>query len=134
LDPSQAQLSVIDGPVDARVDAVIDGDTIRATVYKWPGETEEEVFRIRGLDSPEMRGDCQAEKDLARAAKLYLESIIKENKNMVRLTLIGCNSTEGGGFGRCLANVSVGSVLVSDELIRAGLARPNFGEKRSGWC
>lgn len=131
---SAGALSVVQGPYEAQVDSVTDGDTLALTVYKWPGETEEESVRIRGLDTPEIRGKCQAEKDLAQAAKQYLTKLIEAHNNRVRLTVIGCNQSKGGGFGRCLAHVYVGSSLVSDELIRVGLARPNEGEKRGPWC
>lgn len=133
-DASAGALSVVQGPYEAHVDSVTDGDTIKVTVFKWPGETEEEVVRIRGLDTPEIRGKCQAEKDLAQAAKQYLTQLIEAQNKRVRLTVIGCNQSEGGGFGRCLAHVYVGTSLVSDELIRVGLARPNEGEERSSWC
>jgi micrococcal nuclease len=131
---SAGALSVVQGPYEAQVDSVTDGDTLKVTVYKWARETEEAEIRVRGLDSPEIRGKCQAEKDLAQAAKTYVKSRIESNNNRIRLTVVGCGPTEGGGFGRCLAHVYVGSSLLSDELIGLGLARPNEGEKRGPWC
>lgn len=131
---AHGQLSVIQGPVEADVVRVVDGDTIDVKVMAWPDQAVWESIRIRGLDTPEIRGKCQAEKDLAQAAKKYLASMIEAQAGRVRLSVVGCNAAEGGGFGRCLANVSAGSVSVAEDMIERGLARENHGQDRGPWC
>jgi endonuclease YncB( thermonuclease family) len=128
------QLSVIQGPVEADVRSVTDGDTLRLAVYAWTDELRLVDLRVRGVDTPEIRGKCQYEKDLAQAAKTFVSELILTTNKRVKLTLIGCNAAEGAGFGRCLGNVYVGSTSVADALIAAGFARPNFGEPRLPWC
>jgi endonuclease YncB( thermonuclease family) len=128
------QLSVIQGPVEADVREVTDADTLKVAAYGWPDELKLKDVRIRGVDSPELRGRCQYEKDLARAAKLFVEDLVAQRSGRVRLTVIGCNSAKGGGFGRCLSNVYVDQISIADALISKGLARPNFGEARRPWC
>ena len=127
-------LSVVQGPVEADVLKVVDADTIRVGAMPWPDMVTIKDIRIRGVDSPELRGKCEYEKKLALAAKSFVTDLINKNKDRVKLTVIGCNSTEGGAFGRCLATVHAGPVPIAGALIEKGLARTNMGEQRQPWC
>ena len=127
-------LTVIQGPVEAEVLKVTDADTLKVAAYVWPDAVTVKDIRIRGVDSPELKGKCQYEKDLAAAAKTFVVDLINKNKKRVKLSVIGCNAAEGGGFGRCLSDVHVGPVPIAGSLIEKGLARSNFGEKRGPWC
>lgn len=51
--------------VPATVVSVYDGDTFTVEARPWPGMTLRTSVRVRGVDTPEIRGKCQAEKDLA---------------------------------------------------------------------
>jgi endonuclease YncB( thermonuclease family) len=132
--PAVIPLSVIQGPVEADVVKVTDGDTIQVAAYIWPDAVTIKDVRIRGIDTPEIRGRCQYEKDMAAAAKSFVVDLVNKNKKRVKLTVIGCNAAEGAGFGRCLANVTVGSVPIAGALIEKNLARTNNGEPRQSWC
>lgn len=132
--PAVTPLSVIQGPVEADVVKVTDADTLKIAAYIWPDAVTIKDIRIRGVDSPELNGKCEYEKKLALAAKSFVEDLINKNKKRVKLTVVGCNSTEGGGFGRCLSDVHVGPLPIAGALIEKGLARSNFGEKRQPWC
>jgi endonuclease YncB( thermonuclease family) len=125
---------VIQGPVEADVISVTDGDTMKIAAMPWPDVVTVRDLRIRGIDTPELRGKCQHEKELAAAAKSFVVDLVNKNKKRVKLTVIGCNAAEGGGFSRCLANVTVGAVPIAGALIEKGLARTNSGEPRSSWC
>ena len=129
-----AQLNVIQGPVEADIIRVLDGDSFEARVYPWPDMAVVEMFRIYGIDTPEIRGKCQKEKDLAHQARQFVADLASRNANRIKLSVVGCNAAEGGGFGRCLATAHVGDQSIGDELISRGLARPNFGEARLPWC
>ena len=131
---AQAQLSVVTGPVEADVIRTVDGDTLKLAVYAWTDELRLVDLRLRGVDTPEVRGACSYEKDLAQAAKRFTADLIAKSNNRVKLYVIGCNASEGAGFGRCLSYVHAGGVDISKALIDAGLARRNFGEKRQPWC
>lgn len=51
------------GPYSAEVLAVTDGDTLRVRVRLWPpGLLAEEPVRLAGLDAPELKGRCPAER------------------------------------------------------------------------
>jgi micrococcal nuclease len=132
-DAPQAQLSIVDGPVDADVLEVTDGDTFWFLAYAFPEQATRGRLRVYGVDTPENRGKCSDEKNKAEAARLYAEKLFREAGNRVKLYTIGLEKG-GGGFGRYLARVKVGNVWLDEELIRVGLARPNHGEKRQGWC
>ena len=131
---AQAQLSVVTGPVEGDVISVTDADTLKVAVYPWTDELRLVNVRIRGVDAPELRGACSYEKDLAQTAKRFTADLIAKSNNRVKLYVIGCNASEGAGFGRCLSYVHAGGVDISKALIDAGLARRNFGEKRQPWC
>lgn len=131
---SHGRLSVVQGPIEAEVVRVVDGDTIDLKVMAWPDQATWATIRVRGIDTPEIRGQCEQERAMAQAAKRFVQSLSDQQDSKVRVTLVGCGASEGGGFGRCLANVYFGGVSLEKALIERGLARPNHGEARSGWC
>ena len=131
---AQAQLGVVQGPVESFVEKVTDADTLDVKAMPWPNQAEWRTIRIRGIDAPELRGRCQYEKDLAQAAKKFVQDLVDKNGGMVRLTVVGCDERNGGGFGRCLSYVHAGSVNITDALIERGLARENHGQARGPWC
>jgi micrococcal nuclease len=131
---SQAQLSIVDGPVDADVLEVTDGDTFAFLSFPFPEQATRGRLRVYGIDTPEKRGQCADERNKAELARLFAEDLFKQFGNRVKLYTIGLDGKGGGGFGRYLARVKVGNVWLDEELIRVGLARPNFGGKRAPWC
>ena len=62
----------IPGPITARVVSVNDGDTLTVDAEPWPGVTIRTAVRVNGVDTPEIRGKCQAEKDLAIKARDFV--------------------------------------------------------------
>ena len=69
---------VAPGPITARVVSVYDGDTITVDAEPWPGITVRTVVRLSGVDAPEIRGKCQAEKDLAIRARDFVREKVGE--------------------------------------------------------
>jgi micrococcal nuclease len=119
----------LDGPYVATVTRVIDGDTIVVDVPVWLGLAVTTSVRLRGIDTPEVRGDCQRETDLAAQAK---ERLAHETTPQVRLTNI-----EGDKYyGRVEADVTTvpDGLNLSDAMLTSGLARPYDGGKRGDWC
>lgn len=91
-----------------------DGDTLRAT------------FRIANIDTPEIKGECEFERNLAQKAKAYTAAWLA--KRSVTIRQIGVDR-----YGRVLALVQRDAEDLGESLIQAGLARPWRG-KREIWC
>jgi micrococcal nuclease len=100
----------------------IDGDTIRVLHLR-------SNVRILGLDTPELRGKCPAEKEKARQAKARMQELIDDG-----ITL-KFDRRKTDKYGRLLAHVTDATGRdVAVVMIDEGLARPYDGGKRAGWC
>jgi micrococcal nuclease len=95
---------LLPGPIPAEVVEVIDGDTLRVRAQVWIDLELETLVRLRGIDTPELRGQCEAEKARARAAK------------------------------EALARLAAGGQDLAQAMIAAGHARAYAGGERQGWC
>ena len=117
------------GPVSAWVLRVIDGDTIAVRARIWIGQSVETRVRIAGVDTPELRGDCALEIELAMAAR----DLVVEAIGNAPVTLRDVRYDKFGG--RVLARVEreTGEDMAT-LLITAGLGRPYDGGKRAPWC
>lgn len=107
---------------------VVDGDTFAAQVPVWHGLTVSTLVRLNGIDTPELRGKCSAEKEKAAQAKAHLESILKSGKVTLH------NVQPDKYSGRVVADVKVENLHINESLIANGLARPYQGGQRQGWC
>lgn len=117
------------GPVTARVLRVIDGDTFLAEALVWPGHSVRVSVRIRGIDTPELRSRCAAEKAAARRAKAALARLLGDDPVSI--------SAIGGGkyYGRVLADVAdAQGRQVAPALLALGVARPYDGGRRVSFC
>jgi micrococcal nuclease len=119
----------IPGPVSARVLRVIDGDSFVAEAHVWPGHTVTVSVRIRGIDAPEMRSRCEAERGAAQSARAALAGII--GAGPVAIT----NIAGGKYYGRVVADVTTGDgLLVAGAMLSAAHARPYSGGRRVAYC
>lgn len=66
--------------VSARVISVYDGDTITVVAEPWPGHFVETRVRLAGVDTPEIRGRCEAEEDLALVARGRLVELVGDSE------------------------------------------------------
>lgn len=67
----------IAGPIDADVERVVDGDTVRVSAKIWVDQRVSVAVRLKGVDAPELfRPQCEAERDAARKAKSFVEEIV----------------------------------------------------------
>lgn len=119
----------LSGPVSADVVAVVDGDTLRVRAAVWVDLSVETLVRIRGIDTPELRGRCPGERDEARAAAETLRVLVGDRPVTLR-------EIEGDKyFGRVLADVRTGAGIdVGPAMLATGLARPYDGGARGSWC
>lgn len=129
VDMAMAAADRIAGPITAIVVRVVDGDTIEVSAAVWIGLEITVSARIRGIDTPEIRGKCRDETIMAAAAADRLAEAVRSG--VVRLTDI-----EGDKyFGRVVADVTTGEGAdVAALMLASGLARVYDGGTRSGWC
>ena len=119
---------VLKGPFPFELVDVIDGDTFRARVHIWLGQSVTVKVRLKGVDTPEMNGKCAAEKKLARQAKAFAEKWLKDNQ--VQLV----NVHYGTYAGRVLATtMDKKGATLSAALLSEKLAKPYRGRKVK-WC
>lgn len=85
-------------------------------------------IRIKDIDTPELRGKCQAEKEAARAAKQFSVAKLRAG-NIIQLRAI-----ERGKYFRLLADVWIDGKSLGAALISAGHAVPYDGGKKVSWC
>jgi micrococcal nuclease len=113
----------------SEVRSIYDGDSFRVNINGWPDIIGKGIpIRVLGVDAPEMRGKCEAEKILARQAKQHTVALLRSGK------MIELKNTQRGKYFRILANVIIDGMSLADSLIKNGLARRYDGGKRGGWC
>jgi endonuclease YncB( thermonuclease family) len=117
------------GTHPADVLRVIDGDTFEARVHLWPGLDVTTKIRLRGIDAPELKARCPAERAMAEAARDALADMLAEGA-------VGISAVTPDKYGgRVVADAATRSVgSVSAELQAQGLARSYGGGRRRGWC
>ncbi len=90
----------IPGPIVATVISVYDGDTMTVSAFPWPGITIRTAVRVNGIDTPEIRGLCDAEKELAKRARDYVRATVGDHVELTNITL-------GKYAGRIIADVAL---------------------------
>lgn len=117
------------GPYIASVERVVDGDTIAVRVTIWLKQDIEVLVRVRGIDAPELHGDCPSEKEGAANATAALARLVTQGE--VILTAV-----EGDKYyGRVVADVSTGGGAdIGQALLAGGFARAYDGTARQPWC
>lgn len=119
----------IAGPVSAEVVKVRDGDTLEVEAHIWPGQVARVAVRLRGIDAPELKAQCEAEKTAALAARDRLSALVGADR-------VGLLDISGDKyFGRVLARVSSGREPdLAQRLLAEGLVAPYDGGRRRDWC
>ena len=115
--------------VVSRVTTIYDGDSFSATIDSWPEIAGKNIpIRIYGIDTPEMRGECKREIELARMAKKATVALIRSAK------VIELKQMRRDKYFRIDADVYADGKNVGDKLIKDGLAKPYYGGKKNTWC
>ena len=113
----------------SKVISVYDGDTFRVNIDSLPPIVGKNIpIRLLGVDTPEIQGKCQYEKDLALKAR-----------DFVRIKLDGAReiklySLQRGKYFRVVADVMVDGVSLAQELLENKLAYNYSGGKKLSWC
>jgi endonuclease YncB( thermonuclease family) len=109
--------------------SVYDGDTFTANLQDYyPAVIRDSIsIRVYGVDTPEMKDPKPEVKEQAKKAKELATSILKSGKP------IKLKNVRRDKYFRLLSEVWVGNVLLADTLVKAGLAKPYFGETKEQW-
>lgn len=108
---------------------VYDGDTITVNIPDvHPLLGKGLSIRISGIDTPEIRGKCDKEKELAKRARAVSKAFVESGD----IRLVHC---QRGKYFRLACQVFVHGIDVGELLIQQGLARRYDGNgPRKGWC
>jgi endonuclease YncB( thermonuclease family) len=107
----------------------IDGDTFGARVHLGAGQDANVRIRLRGIDAPELKGQCAREIRMAETATTALNKLLREGG--VAIYNIGSDKYPG----RVVADVATRQTPnVSAALLAGGYARSYNGGHRNGWC
>lgn len=108
---------------------VYDGDTIRVRIENWPPIIGESIgVRVNGIDTPEIRGKCPAEKSLARKARSFTRTVVTGAQQ------VELRNLRRDKYFRLLADVCVDGKALSEMLLEKGLGHPYEGGRKGSWC
>lgn len=125
--------TISEGRYDWPVLGVIDGDTLKVHLPGLPMELQPVKVRVRGIDTPELKGKCASEKAAAKKAGAFTRSLIEmANTNSRPIQFSKIEWDKYGG--RIDADVAIDGRSLADMLVSAGMARRYDGGKRGGWC
>jgi len=106
----------------ARIDRVVDGDTVDATVDLGFYMQAKIRFRLAGIDTPEIRGKERPE---GLKVKAWMVALVEGRTVTIK-------TAKAGKFGRWLAWLYVDGdeTSVNETLIKKGMAKEYGGGKR----
>ena len=106
---------------------IYDGDTFFVNIpdVHWLIGSNISV-RIRGIDTPEIRGGTEETKELARKSKEALIKLFEGRK----ITLYNLNRDK---YFRILADVEADDIDVKDYMIKNNYAKPYNGGTKDSW-
>ena len=113
----------------SKVISVYDGDTFRVDIDSLPPIVGKNIpIRLNGVDTPEIQGKCQYEKDLALKARDFVRNKLVNAKEIKLAKL------QRGKYFRVVADVMIDGVSLEQELLDNELAYKYTGGKKSSWC
>lgn len=112
-----------------KVISVYDGDSFRVDIAGLHPLIGSDIsIRVFGVDTPEIRGKCLYEKDLAKQAKKFVEQAIRS------ATTIELRDVRRDKYFRINAVVVIDGKSLAAMLIQRQLAYPYFGSTKKTWC
>jgi len=91
-------------------------------------------IRVEGIDTPEIRGKCQKEKDLAYEARDLVRDLLDQAQT-ITLTIDDNPKEVRGKYFRIVGRLIAGGVDISEVLIQKNLAvLYDGGTKTKDWC
>lgn len=113
-----------------KVISVYDGDTFKVDIDGLHPLIGRGIsIRVNGIDTPEIRGKCEKEKELAIKARDYVKS------QLLSATNIELRNVQRGKYFRIVADVYIDGVNLT-LLIKSKALGVNYqgGKKHKKWC
>ena len=107
----------------AKLDRVVDGDTVDAHIDLGFDITIHKRIRLAGIDTPESRTRDLEEKARGLAAKERLKELLEDGKFVLK-------SKEVGKYGRVLGTLFVDDLNINNTLVEEGYAVEYWGGKK----
>lgn len=116
--PVQATDVVYPGPYQADVFRVYDGDTITANIHVWPTITIEASIRLDEIDTPEIRGMCDGEKEAAIKARDFVRNLVSNSNNKVWVRNVSLGKYAGRVVGKVFTETgeNIGEAILTHGL------------------
>jgi endonuclease YncB( thermonuclease family) len=112
-----------------RIISVYDGDTFRVDIDELSDIVGKNIaIRILGIDTPEIKGQCEKEKQLAIKARDFTRYYLN-NASSIQLS-----NLKRDKYFRLLADVYVDGKSLAAALLANNLAVKYSGNKKSSWC
>lgn len=108
---------------NAKLDRVIDGDTIDAMIDLGFNTWVHKRIRLAGINCPEIRTRDLDEKAKGMQSKLFLQEQLQPTGGRFILESLGV-----GKYGRCLGNIYIDKVNINELLLKEGHALPYIGK------
>lgn len=127
---SNAKEEISYGDLQATVLKVVDGDTLEVNICNVNPIIGQAIsVRIDDIDTPEIRGKCEAEKQLANKAKNTVISFLPIGSQVI------LKDIKRDMYFRILAKIILpDGTNVGDELVRLNLAYLYDGKTKQSWC
>ncbi len=129
--PLQSAEPPLPGPVPVEQARVIDGDTMEVVALIWLDQRVTTRVRLEGIDTPEKRSKCAAEREAAEAAVKLANDWLERHKPVVLRDL------SHDKYGRRVVGrvqSADGSSDLGESLLARGLARRYDGGAKQPWC
>ncbi len=116
--------------VVSKVVSIYDGDTFKVNIEGYPAIVGEKMsVRVNGIDTPEIRGKCAQEKELAHKAKQIVVELMKKAK------VVELRNMQRDKYFRIVSDVYIDGKNLSSLLIEKNLAVVyDGGTKTKNWC
>jgi endonuclease YncB( thermonuclease family) len=113
----------------AKIERVIDGDTVEIIVPCLPKSVQHMKVRLKNIDTPELHAQCTQEKQKAEIAKSYVKSTLEHK-------IVELKNCTADKYFRLNCEIVYDSVKnISSDLTNNGFAVPYFGDKKThNWC
>lgn len=108
---------------------VYDGDTFFVDIPGYPDIIGKNIgIRVLNIDTPEIRGDCPEEKELAYKARDYLVDALANAKH------IELRNISRDKYFRIDGELYLDGVSIIELMVMNGLAKAYDGGTKESWC